>query len=72
MSFDSINEKGEYDFKLIGDPIIVDYQAFPFSKEADSDVVESFNLSIKEMREDGTLSKLSEQYYHRDVTDIVE
>lgn len=72
LSFDSINEKGEYDFKLIGDPIIVDYQAFPFSKEADSDVVESFNLSIKEMREDGTLSKLSEQYYHRDVTDIVE
>ena len=24
LSFDQINEKGEYDFKLIGDPILID------------------------------------------------
>ena len=72
LSFDSINEKGEYNFKLVGDPIIIDYQAFPFSKDAKPDVIESFNKAIKEMREDGTLAKLSEQYYHRDVTDIAE
>lgn len=72
LSFDSINEKGEYNFKLVGDPIIVDYQAFPFSKDADPKKVEAFNKAIKEMREDGTLAKLSEQYYKRDVTDTVE
>lgn len=72
LSFDSVNEKGEYNFKLIGEPIIVDYQAFPFSKDADSEMVEAFNKAIKEMREDGTLAELSEQYYKRDVTDAVE
>ena len=32
-SFDQINEKGEYDFKLIGDPILIDKNAFPFAKD---------------------------------------
>lgn len=72
LSFDSINEKGEYNFKLVGDPIIVDYQAFPFSKDADPEIIEAFNTAIKEMKEDGTLADLSEQYYKRDVTDTLE
>ena len=72
LSFDSINEKGEYDFKLIGDPIIVDYQAWPFAKDADPEIIDAINKSIKEMQEDGTLSKLSEKFYGRDVTQITE
>ena len=72
LSFDSINEKGEYNFKLIGDPIIVDYQAWPFAKDADPEIIDAINKSIKEMQEDGTLSKLSEKFYGRDVTQITE
>ena len=72
LSFDSINEKGEYDFKLIGDPIIIDYQAWPFAKDADPEIIDAINKSIKEMQEDGTLSKLSEKFYGRDVTQITE
>lgn len=70
LSFDSIMEKGEYDFKLIGDPIIVDYQAWPFAKDADPALIEAFNKAIKEMQEDGTLSKLSQEFYGRDVTQV--
>lgn len=70
LSFDAVTKKGEYDFKLIGDPIIIDYQAFPFAKDADPEMIEAFNIAIKEMREDGTLSDLSMKYYNRDVTDV--
>lgn len=72
LSFDSVMEKGEYDFKLIGDPIIIDYQAWPFAKDADPEIIDAINKSIKEMQEDGTLSKLSEKFYGRDVTQITE
>ena len=66
LSFDSVMEKGEYDFKLIGDPIIIDYQAWPFAKDADPEIIKAINKSIKEMQDDGTLSKLSEKFYGRD------
>lgn len=72
LSFDSVMEKGEYDFKLIGDPIIIDYQAWPFAKDADPEIIKAINKSIKEMQDDGTLSKLSEKFYGRDVTQITE
>lgn len=70
LSFDSVMEKGEYDFKLIGDPISIDYQAWPFAKDADPEIIKAINKSIKEMQDDGTLSKLSEKFYGRDVTQI--
>ncbi|MFR9296144.1 MAG: transporter substrate-binding domain-containing protein [Aedoeadaptatus pacaensis] len=68
LSFDQINEKGDYNFKLIGDPLKIDKTAFPFKKDADPEMVKAVNKAIEEMKEDGTLSKLSEQYYKRDVT----
>lgn len=68
LSFDQINEKGEYDFKLIGDPILIDKNAFPFAKDCDQAKLEACNNAIKEMHEDGTLSELSEKYFGRDIT----
>ena len=72
LSFDSVMENGEYDFRLSGDPIIIDYQAWPFAKDADPEIIKAINKSIKEMQDDGTLSKLSEKFYGRDVTQITE
>lgn len=74
LSFDKINKKGEYNFKLIGDPILIDKNAFPFAKDADSKMMNAINKAITEMHEDGTLSKLSEKYFQRDITEqeIVE
>ena len=68
LSFDQINEKGEYNFKLIGDPILIDKNSFPFAKDCDQDKLEAVNSAIKEMKEDGTLSELSEKYFKRDIT----
>lgn len=73
LSFDAVKEKGEYDFKLIGDPIIIDYQAFPFAKIADSALIDKFNDAIEAMKADGTLLELSQKYYNRDmITNIQE
>lgn len=68
LSFDQINEKGEYNFKLIGDPILVDKNAFPFAKDADPDMLKAVNKAIKEMQKDGTMSKLSKKYFKRDIS----
>lgn len=68
LSFDQINEKGEYNFKLIGDPILVDKNAFPFAKDADLDMLKAVNKAIKEMQKDGTMSKLSKKYFKRDIS----
>lgn len=72
LSYDSVMEEGEYDFKLIGDPIIIDYQAWPFAKDAEPELIEAFNTAIKEMQADGTLSELSEKFYGRDVTQVAD
>lgn len=68
LSFDQINEKGEYNFKLIGDPILVDKNAFPFAKNADPAMIKAVNKAIKAMQKDGTMSKLSMQYFKRDIS----
>lgn len=68
LSFDQINKKGEYNFKLIGDPILVDKNAFPFKKDADSAMIKAVNKAIKEMQKDGTMYKLSMKYFKRDIS----
>lgn len=68
LSFDKINEKGEYDFKLIGEPVLIDKNAFPFAKDVDADLIAAVNEAIQAMHEDGTLSELSEKYFGRDIT----
>lgn len=68
LSFDQINEKGEYDFKLIGDPLIIDKNAFPFAKDVDEEMISAVNNAIKEMQDDGTMSELSEKYFGRDIS----
>lgn len=66
LSYDAVMEKGDYDFKLIGDPLIVDYQAFPFAKTADPALIEKFNDAIQSMKDDGSLAQLSQKYYGHD------
>lgn len=68
LSFDQINEKGEYDFKLIGDPILIDKNAFPFAKDVDPDMIKAVNKAIEEMQDDGTMSELSKKYFGRDIS----
>jgi len=68
LSFDRVMERGGYDFKMVGDPIIVGAAAYPFSKTSNPELLAAFNKAIKEMHADGTLAALSQQYFKRDVT----
>jgi len=68
LSFDKVMERGGYDFKMVGDPIIVGAAAYPFSKTSDPELLVAFNKAIKEMHADGTLAALSQKYFKRDVT----
>lgn len=68
LSFDKINEKGDYNFKLIGEPVLIDKNAFPFVKNVDADMINGVNEAIKQMHEDGTISELSKKYFGRDIS----
>ncbi len=72
LSFDRVNEKGEYNFKLVGEPLLVGKIAFPFAKDANPEAVEAINKALQEMREDGTLTDISVKYFDRDVTQEVK
>lgn len=65
----NVQIKEGYDLKIIGET--GDYQeyAYPFVKgEEGSKLAEEFNKALNEMREDGTLSKISEKWLEMDVT----
>ena len=53
---------------MIGDPILIDKNAFPFAKNANQDMLKAVDKAIEEMQKDGTMSKLSEKYFGRDIS----
>ncbi|MEJ9314815.1 amino acid ABC transporter substrate-binding protein [Priestia megaterium] len=62
-------EKNKLPLKLAGNPIAYEEVAYPFKKDKEhSELRKQFNKAIKELREDGTLSKLSRKYFKDDVT----
>ncbi|MFM1652128.1 amino acid ABC transporter substrate-binding protein [Brevibacillus sp. B_LB10_24] len=62
-------EKSGLPLKLAGDPITYESVAFPFPKDERHDKIrEEFDKVLSELREDGTLKKLSEKYFKDDVT----
>lgn len=52
--------------KFVGEPIAWEEVALPFAQ--DSQYTEEFSAQIEQMREDGTLTELSEQYFGADVS----
>ena len=62
-------EKTGLPLKIVGNPIVYEEVGYPFAKDEKHDKLrEEFNKAIKELREDGTLKKLSEKYFKDDVT----
>lgn len=62
-------EKTGLPLKIVGNPIVYEEVGYPFAKDKKHDKLrEEFNKAIKELREDGTLKKLSEKYFKDDVT----
>ncbi len=68
VGFKAMLEKKHYDFKLAGEPAVIEENAYPFSKDADPELVKDVNEAIKSMLADGTMKEISEKNYKIDVT----
>jgi cystine transport system substrate-binding protein len=61
--------KYKEDVKLAGDTFQQTEMAFTFRKDEDSGLIEEINDALKEMKEDGTLADISEEWFGEDVSD---
>lgn len=69
MSFEKMQREGKAEaYKMFGEAVITEENVFPINKSVSKDVQEKINKAIKDMLNDGTLAKISEKWYNRDVT----
>ena len=61
-------KKTDYNVKAVGEPFNENEMAFAFRKD-DKELVEDVNKALEEMKNDGTLKKLSEKYFGEDVSE---
>lgn len=68
VGFAAAMEEKEFNTKISGPALVLEENAYPFSKNADPQLIEDVNKAIKSMMEDGTLKAISEKNYKIDVT----
>ncbi|WP_101772492.1 transporter substrate-binding domain-containing protein [Peptostreptococcus faecalis] len=68
VTFPIKKSESGYDLKQVGDVVYQEKNAYPFSKKVDSKLYDEINKVIKEMHEDGTLTKISKNYFDQDIT----
>lgn len=68
VAYAAAMEKQDYKIRLGGEALVYEENAYPFSKDADPELIEDINNAVNEMKEDGTLSKISMEYYKVDVS----
>lgn len=57
-------EQSKLPLRLLGDKHVFEVNAYPFAKDfEDKQLIEDVSKTIKDMREDGTLKKLSEKWF---------
>lgn len=62
-------EQNNLDLKLTGKVLYYDELRYPFTrKEENKEVLKNVNKAINDMKNDGTMSKLSEKWYKFDIT----
>lgn len=65
----TIIEQEDLDLRLIGERLTFEVNAYPFTKdEKNNETIEQISKTIKEMHDDGTLSKISEKWFGLDTT----
>lgn len=64
----AINESG-LDLKLGGEPVEMLFNAFPFTKDQDPELIKAVNEAIKAMYEDGTFEKISLKWFQVNITE---
>lgn len=69
----TIIEQEDLDLRFLGERLAFEVNAYPFNKDGDNaDLLDDITATIKEMREDGTLKKLSEEWFGLDTTEKPE
>lgn len=69
LNFESVIEKGGYKLKMVGADAFNEENSFPFLKNSsNNEVFDEVTKVMKEMREDGTLTKLSDKWFGFDIT----
>ena len=68
VAFEAAMEKKDYKIRLGGEPLVFEENAYPFAKDADPELINDVNDALAEMKEDGTLSEISLEYYKVDVS----
>jgi L-cystine transport system substrate-binding protein len=61
-------KKTDYKVKAVGEPFNKNEMAFAFRKE-DKELTEKVNKALEEMKKDGTLKEISENYFGEDVSE---
>ena len=70
LNFNARKEKNEAkNLKLIGDPIIVEDNVFPVSKDMNPELIEKINEALNSMIDDDFIKKASIEWYGIDLTD---
>lgn len=64
----SIEESG-FPLRTFDPGYVSEINAYPFKKGSDAELLEKTNTALSSMREDGTLKKLSEKWFNRDITE---
>lgn len=61
--------KKDLPLKFVGNPVKYESVAFPFAKTPEkTKLVKQINQELQKMKQDGTLQKLSNKYFHEDIT----
>lgn len=59
---------GEFQLKQVGEPLYEEQAVFLFRKDMNDEVVNNVNKAVKDMREDGTLSKIYNEWLEVDLS----
>lgn len=68
VALKEVLKKKNYKVKIGGKPVVIEENAYPFSKDVDPKLLKEINSAISSMLKDGTMKKISEEHYKIDVT----
>lgn len=68
-AIDQQDEDEECLLRFLGERLAFEENAYPFNKDGDNiELIDEINKTIEEMREDGTIKKLSEEWFGVDIS----
>ena len=69
--YDYLNVHPDADFKLVAQTAEASHVAIPVLKSEDTAYLDALNTAIEELRADGTLKTLREEYFGQDISSVI-